>query len=195
VKRQDFDNLNERLRKPLNVRLEYLGPAAAASIWLVQQKNLTLRELKVATLLMSWTFGKGKRWQAMDRTTYRQLAEGLGLVWGPATGNMVARALSGLLAKGIVHRIPLDWKRSYGWHLAFVELALARPNDFATHDPDRGEAEELLDELLQAEAEGKAVLAAVNQHRKGGDALRRFTRSLATPAEFRPAVLAPSVSA
>jgi hypothetical protein len=193
VKLEDFANLNDRIRKPLNARLEKLGPAAAASIWLVQQKNLTLHELKVAILLMGWTVGRGKRWQAMDRTTFRQFAEGLGLVWGPATGNMIAKALSGLLVKGIAHRIPLDWKRSYGWHLAFIELALARTNDFATHDPDRDEADALLDELWQAEAEGKAVLAAVNQQRNGGDALRQFTRSLATPAEFRPSVLEASV--
>lgn len=193
MKLEDFDNLNDRIRKPLNVRLERLGPAAAASIWLVQQKNLTMPELKIATLLMSWTFGKGKRWQAMDRTTYRQLAEGLGMIWAPHTGNLIAKALSGLIAKGIAHRIPLDWKRSYGWHLAFVELALARPNDFAEHDPDRGEAEILLDELCWAEAQGGAVLAPVNQHRNGDDALRQFTRSLATPAEFQPSVLEASV--
>jgi hypothetical protein len=194
VKLEDFDNLNDRIRKPLNARLEKLGPAAAASIWLVQQKNLTMPELKIATLLMSWTCGKGKRWQAMDRTTYRQLGEGLGLVWGPATGNLIGKALAGLLAKGVAHRIPLDWKRSYGWHLAFIELALQRPHDFAEHDPDRDEADALLDELWEAENVGKAVLAAGKQHRNGDDALRQFTRSLATPAKFRPSVLGASVN-
>lgn len=152
----NLDELNVRLKRAMNPRLRLAIAAEASNFLAAQSRELTKTELGVALVAFSWTLGGGQGWQPMGTIAYSQFAKGIGLTWpGRATGSTVSRALDGLRAKGVLHRVWRGNKQPISYHLALVEEVIQREHRFHEADPDRDDADEALADLLATERAGE----------------------------------------
>jgi hypothetical protein len=154
-------------KSALNPRLR-MAPGAEGFTWLAPlRRRMTATEGACADIISSWSLGGGERWAAMARVSFRQLAAGIGLQWGPGTARTVDRALDGLLNKGIIRRIWGGSGRMPWYRLALIDQMLDRPHLYHDdEDVDRDAVNDVVTRLADAEAEGERlkVLAAGKQH-------------------------------
>ncbi len=117
-------------------------------------------------MIGGWTLAGGKNWSPLDAISYRQLAAGIGLEWGPRTKQSIDRALDGLESKGIIKRIRRGAGRMPWYRVAIVDRVLERPHHYLDDDLGREGADEVLVALSRAERAGEALTRSQRQARR-----------------------------
>src|ERR1700686_2399572 len=103
---EELRDLAQQVKSEMNKRLAF-APAAEAFVWLARRReHMGWMESAAADVVAGWTLARGPgKWSPMDRISLRQIADGIGVSWGPGNGRSVNRALT---SSGVLKRFRLD---------------------------------------------------------------------------------------